>query len=188
MERSVIALVLGGAASLWDDIESASALVDPADCLIVATNDAGVHWPHRLDHWATMHATEMEHRVRQRAKLGHPPGFVTWTRPYPAGMKEREAMCDRVLSGWNGGSSGLLATGIAIEHGCSVILCGVPLDVRPHFNRVGPWTSAADYRAGWLERYSVLASRVRSFGGWTADVFGAPTRKWLDAIRTAGVA
>lgn len=184
----MIALVLGGAGCLWEDVEAASALIHPADCLIVAVNDAGVWWPGRLDAWVTMHADEMPYRIRKRTELGHPAGFTTWTRPYPRGMEDREAHCDRVIGGWGGGSSGLVAVGVAIQHRCSVILCGVPLDERPHFNRTGAWEGAAGFREGWTDRSEALAPLVRSLSGWTRETFGAPTQEWVDAARATRVA
>lgn len=183
----MIALVLGGADCLQADFDEASALVDPHRCTIIATNDAGVYWPQRLDHWVTMHPTELPYRVQRRRTMGHPDGYTTWTRPYPPGMKDREAICDRTLSGYNG-SSGLVAVGVAIETGHHAILCGMPMDVRPHFNRDGVWEAAASYRERWIELHDRLAPLVRSLSGWTRQRFGAPTHEWVDSARRPHVA
>lgn len=183
----MIALVLGGADCLQSDLDEAAKLVDPHACTIVATNDAGVYWPHRLDHWVTMHPTELPYRIQRRRTMGHPDGYTTWTRPYPHGLKDREKLCDRVISGYNG-SSGLVAVGVAIETGHRAILCGMPMDVRAHFNREGVWEKAEGYRERWVELHDTLAPLVRSFSGWTRERFGAPTSEWVDAALRPHVA
>ncbi len=178
-----LALVLGGADCLQDDLDQTFGLVELEECVVIAVNDAGVFWPHRLDHWVTMHPTELPHRIAQREERGYPGGFTTWTRPYPIGLKERERMCDRVLGGWNG-SSGLVATGVALQElGLHTVLCGMPMDQRPHFNREGAWEAAPTYRERWVELHDQMAPVVRSWSGWTRERFGAPTAEWLDAAR-----
>jgi hypothetical protein len=183
-----IALVLGGADCLWDDLDIARKLVDPEACTIVAVNDAGIYWPGRLDHWATMHPEELAGRAREREKLGHPGGYVTWTRPYPFGMKDREKLCDQIIDGYNG-SSGLVAVGVAIETGHRrVLLCGMPMDARAHFNREGAWTAGIGYRERWLELADQLRLRCRSFSGWTRELLGEPTAEWVDSVAPTSVA
>ncbi len=176
----MIALVLGGADCLQADLDEAAKLVDPHRCTIVAANDAGVYWPHRLDHWVTMHPNELPYRIQRRRTMGYPDGYTTWTRPYPPGMKNREELCDRTISGYNG-SSGLVAVGVAIETGHRAILCGIPMDVRPHFNREGVWEKAESYRERWVDLHDHLAPLVRSMAGWTRGQFGVPTKEWVDA-------
>lgn len=182
----MIALVLGGADTLQSDLDQAAQLIDPHACTIVATNDAGVYWPSRLDHWVTMHPTELPHRMERRRKLGHPDGYTTWTRPYPHGMKDREKLCDRTISGYSG-SSGLVAVGVAVETGHHAILCGMPMDIRPHFNREGVWEKAETYRERWIELHAELAPLVRSFSGWTRERFGAPKKEWVAGAVLPGI-
>lgn len=172
----MIALVLGGADSLFDDMRGAMALVD--DPLIVACNNAGF-MVERLDHWATLHPEELPWREERRRERGYPGGYVTWTRPYPPGMKDREAG-HRILAGWQGGSSGLFAVGVALEVADRAVLCGVPLDNRPHFDRVSGWATAEEYRDAWREKHDAMRGRIRSMGGWTADLLGVPTRAWIE--------
>ena len=182
----MIALVLGGAECLQADITASLELVTLDECVIVAVNDAGIYWPYRLDHWATMHPTEIGYRIERRRMKGYPMGFTTWTNPYPFGMKDREQMCDRVLDGYKG-SSGLLGLGVALEEGCHATLCGIPMDVRPHFNREGVWSPAESFRERWIELHDEIAPRVRSWSGWTRDQFGSPTADWLDVARSSPV-
>lgn len=185
---SAIAVVLGGAACLEGDLAEARRLIDLDECSVVACNDAGIWWPGRLDHWATMHAEEMEMRRAKRAALGHPDGYRTWTRPYPFGMKERERMCDELISGYSG-SSGLLAVGVAIETGHRrVMLCGMPMDTSEHFNRTGEWAAGPGYRPRWEEIADHLRRYCRSFSGWTRDLLGGPpTAEWLGVTQHVGV-
>lgn len=176
----MIALVLGAADCLPEDVEAATALVDYRECLVVACNDAGILWPHRLDHWATLHPNELWWRERQRRERGYPDGYVTWTKVWPPELKENEAICDRTLDGWQG-SSGLLALGAALQHAEAGILCGIPMDPRPHIRRRKRWGAAHNYRDRWEALHDTLAPRVRSMSGWTMERFGEPTPDWLAA-------
>jgi hypothetical protein len=178
--RVSVALVLGGALCLQDDLALAAQLVPLEECAVVAVNDAGFWYPGPLTAWVSMHAEEFPERERIRSDRGYPGGYTRWTRPYPAGMKHLERHVDGLLGGWNG-SSGLLGVGVAIvELGADpVMLCGIPLDDRAHFNRKGRWEGCYRYRLGWEERMTDLCGRVRSFSGWTREVLGEPTREWM---------
>lgn len=175
----MIALVLGGASSLLPDVAFAKTLVNPRFCTIIACNDAGIEWPGPLDHWVTAHPDELPIREKRRRERGYPGGYETWTRPYPAGMKDREAMCDHVITGYEDGSSGLLALGVALKLGCHAILCGIPMDEQPHFNRTGNWKAAKGYRNAWLAMEDQLRARARSCSGWTMGILGKPTPEWV---------
>lgn len=176
-----LAVVLGGADCLWEDVDALQQMTSLDAAVIVACNDAGYAWPGRLDHWATMHPEELDDRKAKREANGYPDGYETWTRPYPYGLKDREKMCDHVLDGW-GGSSGLLAVGVALELGApKVVVCGVPMDARPHFNREGEWGGATKYRDRWVEQRETMRGRVRSMSGWTKALLGGVTPEWLEA-------
>jgi hypothetical protein len=176
----VVTLVLGSADCLWPDVERSRALIGDRPFRTVACNAAAQEWPERLDHFATMHPEEMHLWLGERERRGYPGGFETWTRPYPYGMKHREKLCDHAIAGW-AGSSGLLALGVAIETGGRRnILCGVPMDTRKHFN-AGEWNAAEEYRERWTELADTLRLTTRSWSGWTRDLLGEPTAKWLDS-------
>lgn len=97
---------------------------------------------------------------------------------------------DFVVLPWAGGSSGMLAVQVALTLGCTkVILCGVPMTATEHFSQSHEfdadhtrWTEAdMHWRAfervhalGWFE------NKVRSMSGRSRDLFGAPTREWLE--------
>lgn len=190
----VKALLLGGADTLWDDVEAVEALTGgPWAGLVIACNDAGVAWPHRLDHWATLHpehfyslpaatGDQPPHPgwIEQRKELGHPNGFTTWAR------RER-GLVDRLCETWGGGSSGLLCVAVAAKLGVThAILCGIPMESRPHFNdhhRTGraDWTAADNHWRGWIRagNQTRMEPWVRSMSGRTRATFGGPTHDWL---------
>lgn len=181
-----LAIVLGGAECLWDDAGKTADLIRPAtwdDVTVVACNDAGYLWPHRLDHWVTLHHRELWAREARREQRGHPGGYVTWTNPQPAGV---EHPCDRELGGWGDGSSGLLALGVALQVSEHAILCGIPISKIGHVDRdEGAWEAAIHYQDTWTSKLPEIRERVRSWSGWTAKVLDEPNARWLSALTGA---
>lgn len=175
-----IALVIGGAQCVWNDIKSALNLFKPD--LVIAINDIGVEWPQNLDHWVSYHSDQLLKWVDKRKELGLPPAKQLWTGPaYPRGVVPsvmKSLPC-------YGGSSGFLAVtlGVEIEH-CKVILAGVPMDpAMPHFNQKfkgAPWIDGRNYQKHWLENQNKLKDDVRSFSGYTRQLFGEPTKEWIE--------
>lgn len=166
----MIALILGGAMSVWDDHTAAEELLCRGR-LVVAANLAGIQYPGRLDAWATLHPDEMPGWMARRQSN---VDYRTFT---PADTPER----------WPG-SSGLYAAQVALfEMGAAgVILCGVPMDSEAgHFTGRTPWESVTDYRQAFVQALPEIGGRVRSMGGWTQALFGAPTSEWIDAIHPA---
>lgn len=151
------ALVLGGASCLWDDLRSLGPFVGP----VVATNEAGAHYPHRVDHWATLHPEKLGAWAAERRAWGGNTDFVAWTTAFP---------------GWDKGSSGLHAVAVALLGlGCKrVVLCGVPMSTEPHFFDATPWGKADVHWPAWLERLEEMEGRVFSMGGRTRELLGAP--------------
>jgi hypothetical protein len=182
-----ITLVLGSADCLHADIERARDLIGDRPYRVIACNQAVFAWPGPLAHFVTAHPEEMGPWLAKRAELGYSTDYETWTRPYPYGFEKRERLCDHVLGGiYHGGSSGLLALGVAIETGGTRnILCGIPMDTRPHFN-AGEWTAAAIYRTRWEEKAHALRRTARSWSGWTAELLGEPDAAWLTASLEEG--
>lgn len=175
-----IAVILGGASCLWEDVAALRELVDMRRCTIIAVNDAGIEWHGRLDHWASAHPEEFTMRMEKREANGHPGGYETWTRPCPRGLEHLRAVADHAVSErWMMGSSSLVAVGVAHATGHRrVVLCGAPMDERPHFNRADDWTGYNTYRAKWEELRGEL-TWVRSMSGWTAELLGTPDIQWL---------
>jgi 2-polyprenyl-3-methyl-5-hydroxy-6-metoxy-1,4-benzoquinol methylase len=180
-----MALVLGGGASVWDDVRAIEAMLGrPWDGFVVAANDIGCHWPRRLDFWATLHPEKLKKWTEVRRANGYVDGYVTCARQ--AG-KNRGVM--RAVQTWpGGGSSGLLAAGpVAVDLlGCThVVLAGMPMDRSPYFaeSKEHPkgknWSTADSHWAAWGKNIDRMRDRVKSFGGRTRDLLGAPTREWL---------
>lgn len=167
------ALVLGGAAGLWADVEGALELGEFD--IVLATNDAGAAWAGRLDHWVTLHPEKLPAWEQQRAERGYPNGYVRWSH-------KADARSDRHTSDVRG-SSGLFAVKVAREIGCDrIVLCGVPMEAEgAHFFDEGRWKPAAEYRNRWAARDEPLKLRkcVRSMSGWTRRTYGAPDAGWL---------
>jgi hypothetical protein len=85
------------------------------------------------------------------------------------------------------GSSGLLGVWVAMQEGYThCVLAGVPLESRrvEHLHGVfdgAPASGYQAYRPAWKANVDILRPLVRSFGGWTREVFGPPTYSWLEA-------
>lgn len=199
----MIALVLGGASCLWDDLYALRDLGFPVrvnrfpqspwpvgtvwverepDVRVVAVNMAGLHYPGFVDAWVSMHAEKfLEWRPKRYAERRNNPRTWGATGIHNAHVADR-----LIVEPWTKGASGLLATGHAVHQFGRAILCGLPQDDRPHFDaRRGKWTMADKYQDGWRDKFSELRGCVRSMSGWTQEELGAPTRGWLDAKEAA---
>lgn len=175
-EHGVIALVLGGAATLFDDIERA-----PRPDIVVAVNDAGVCYP-RLDHWASLHPECFRRRLgrvengwiarRQRLALNRPTLWGPANKPKPYAQS---------LETLGHGSSGFFGVEVAQHVGADrIVLCGIPMTESPHFDGHEPWEMANAHWKHWLWAHQAGKLRgVRSMSGRTRDLLGAPTREWL---------
>lgn len=168
----MIALILGGAPSVFDEAQAAAALLNRRH-LVVAANLAGIHWPGKLDGWVSLHGNLLPKWAEERA--GEPAGRLFTVAATP----ER----------WPG-SSGLYALQVALfELGASgAILCGVPLDSEAgHFDRPpgARWEAVGDYRQAFAAALPEIGGRIRSMGGWTANLFGRPTAAWVGAISSS---
>lgn len=172
---------------MWDDFAAAQRLVRGRPCVVVATNDAGAD-PRsgRIDHWVTMHTDKLAAWKLQRWRHGGSGDYVTWSRPEtPEGV-------DRLLPQRGVGSIGLLATWVALQVAERAILCGVPMDLSPHFLPDSPrdnWNAyAMEFREAWVRYADELRPRVRSLSGWTGELLGTPDVAWLDGAESAKLA
>lgn len=180
----MIALILGGAPSVWLDLENAQAQLGKRKHIVVAANLAGLEYDHPLAGWASLHPDNLGEWVSRKggtsARLFAPAAH--------AACPDAEIVGER----WPG-SSGLYALQCALlELGATAaILCGVPMDTMAgHFSNPGAWAGTDDYRQAFAAALPEIGGRVRSMGGWTADLFGKPTAAWVGAIdntRPAGV-
>jgi len=163
-----LALVLGGATTVWDDVEAALALTE-ADG-IVACNDIAADWPGPIDAAATLHPDLWPGWAERRASKGYPPAPQVFTHGWAFPGQDRS------------GSSGLFALKVAlVDLGYDrAVLCGVPMDEQArHITEPWPWRSAEILRAGWRQALPAIGDRARSMSGWTADLLGRPTPDWL---------
>lgn len=161
------ALVLGGASCLWDDLRR----LGDFPATVIAVNAVGIHYPGRIDHWVTLHPANFP--VWESKREGN-WDYTRWSESPP---------CDEELDSW-GGSSGIYGARVALHLGFDrVVLCGVPLDERPHFHdsdrwSKGPWLVAKEHRRE-LDAIKDRLGNVRSMSGYTAEVLGTPTEEWL---------
>lgn len=187
--RTDIALVLGGARSVWLDVAALERIIEQEwPGLVVAANDVGVHWKRRLDAWTSLHPDRMT-----RADVRHPKRWSWLDQREQSGgntpelwaRKNRFGVPNTVDDRFKGGSSGLLAVEVALQMGAQrVVLCGVPMSQTPHFaesidHGPLPWKSADSHWRAWHRHRVILEERVRSMSGRTLDTFGAPTRDWI---------
>lgn len=171
----MIAIILGGAPSVWDDLAAARRLIGDRRTITVAANLAGLHYDGPLDGWATLHPELIDTWAEARM----PSRFF-------APIQVGRTLVDVVPERWDG-SSGLYALHVALtEIGASAaILCGVPMDQKAgHFIATGRWAPVTSYRQAFASALPHLGARTRSMGGWTRSLFGAPTAAWLDAVAT----
>lgn len=180
------ALALGGAECLWDDLRELeeNVLGEPWPWLVGACNEAGADWPRRLDHWASYHPEKFltvcspgagGAWIERRREAGHPDGYTLWS-------SRAEEIVDRTI-GMEGGSSGLLVVRVLLKVGAErVVLCGMPMDERPHYHDGHggePWDHADMHWKEWERQRDLLAGRVRSMSGRTRRELGYPDREWI---------
>jgi hypothetical protein len=174
-----VAVVLGGARSVWEDLERLRALREPD--IVIATNDAGAHYEGTVHHWVTLHFEKLRDWQSERHDRGLPPALSTWVH--------EEARNPRgVPDNWTGrlpdkgGSSGLFAIDVGRHLGLErIVLCGVPMDSEEgHFFDHKRWEFATRYRQAWTRHKEEIAPFVRSMSGWTAGLFGRPDEVWLN--------
>lgn len=172
----MIALILGGARCVWDDLRAAKALIGDRAHMIVAANEAGTRYEGKLDAWVSLHPDLFANALPRRLKAGRnkPLLYAPAKHPDTPGIKP-------VATRWDASSS-LYAAQIAMKQlkAKKVILCGAPLDRDAgHIAVAGPWGKPDRYRAGLIEALPEIEHKVRSMGGWTADILGRPHQDWL---------
>lgn len=169
------AVILGGAACVWDDLSGVERLVgEPWPDLVIAVNDAGAAYPGRLHHWVSLHPDKFPPWECERQRRGLNVDYETW-----AHQSLSYAPVTHALPLRGSGSSGFHAVRVAQELGCErVVLCGVPMNADPHFHNGVAWNDVKRYLPAW-EHYKHEFSNVRSMSGHTRELLGAPTAAWL---------
>lgn len=181
-----IALVLGGAANVWEDVEEALELGEYAG--VVTCNDVTARWPGEIEACVSMHAESWPRWLSARAKRPLPApkrvvGHLEFTK---SALKRPDVVTDwvdwRLPGQTENGSSGLFALKVAlVDLGFDrAVLCGVPMDAeRAHFFDPRQWQGAMAHRGGWTQALPAIRDRARSMSGWTRELLGAPAPDWL---------
>lgn len=179
-----VALVIGGAGCVWDDVRQAMAMTRFDG--VVACNDVGAVWPGRLDGWATLHPEKMHRWTTERTRNGFSrPGRIVCHHQARHGRLPAcvDGTTEHHFEGQTvTGSSGLFAAKMAlIDLGFDkAILCGIPMLASPgHFFDARPWNGVTSHRHGWREAMPIIKDRLRSVSGWTAELLGEPDKDWL---------
>lgn len=181
-----VALVLGGGQGVWDDVAAALDLGEFSG--VVACNDAGAAYPGPLDAVVSLHPEKWGYWMEQRRRRGYPmPAQILG---HSAARDARRlppcvtGFVDQMFPGQKDtGSSGLLALKTAlVDRGFDkAVLCGVPMDPRPHFFDGRAWTAVQSHWRGWLQALPQIEHRARSMSGRTRELLGAPTEQWLSS-------
>jgi hypothetical protein len=180
-----VALVLGGAACVWSDVDAAQALGEFAGA--VGCNHIGIDWPGRLDAWVTLHLEYQGQWARARRARGLPDHHAIIGNEAARSSTKPQGCIDRFTENGfpgqvHGGSSGLFALKVAlVDLGFDrAVLCGVPMEPgAAHIRDAGPWVHADHYRKAWIEALPQIRDRARSMGGWTQQLLGAPDAGWI---------
>lgn len=178
------ALVLGGGACVWADMEAALDLGEFQ--AVITCNDVTAAYPGRIDACVSLHCAQWPAWLDERERRGFErPLTVFGHNEARGGLRTDrvDVFTEYRFPGQDrSGSSGLFALKVAlIDLGYDrAILCGVPMDeAGRHTNDPRPWRAATTYRAGWVQSLPAIANRARSMGGWTADLLGRPDAAWL---------
>jgi hypothetical protein len=177
-----VAVVVGGALCVWDEIKLTKALLAEAgeEPLWLVINDMiplfydpciaiSLHPDKKLGEWLTA-----------RAEAGHPAPTQVWSN-----LAINEVT--HLLDDWRG-SSGLFAVAVALKLGFTkIVLAGVPMQASAgHIVRgVTPWKAVEQFMGGWKGREQELRPFVRSWSGWTGKAFGRPSLAFLEGERVA---
>ena len=160
------AMVLGSADCLFHDAMACARWAHQVPVTIIAVNDAGWLWPDKIDHWVSLHGENFPDYQRKRFESGANMDYETWSRE-----KDDGAKLTHRLPHWGVGTSGLYAVTVAFHLGIDrVVLCGVPMEPRPHVVEHMKWGEAdwpqsgvEIHRPGWEYWLPQMAGRVKSW-------------------------
>lgn len=170
--RATPALIVGGAETVFDEVEDAKNKL--GEVVIFAVNDVGMFLP-QVDHWASLHSDN----------LG-PWKSVRWLHPHEKEhtlyhSTDPRPFVDVVWAGLTPlyALSGYFAMQIAYLMGCRpIILCGCPGNKTRRFFEARA-RDDFDYTRGVREQLENEMRRlpqfkeiVRSMSGWTREFFG----------------
>ncbi len=184
----MIALVVGCAPCVWEDVEASFEL--GAYDAVYCVKQIGIHWPGSFDVWVTLHPEHMDEFEADRHTRGLPNGYeIVAPPPDELGSHGAKGRIGRRVSykfdGGGSTSSGIYAAKVALEDGFDVVLAGVPLDDSGHFlplttNNYGQrrgdiWSRRPDaFITEFHRAVPYLMGRVKSMSGYTMKVLGKP--------------
>lgn len=181
----MIALVLGGANTVWEDAAAALDLFRPE--IVVAVNEISARWAGPVDYQVSLHPEHLLKWQDERRERGYSePAFVVSTEKpefYEAGT--RYPRIDFAMDyRWPGmdasGSSGLFAAKVALTAADRAVLAGIPMTPEgAHFFHPARWNEHACFIDAWHRAMPFIKDRVRSMSGWTAELLGRPSKEWL---------
>lgn len=173
------AIVFGRAAGVWDEMVQARKLCNFD--VVIGTGHAVCDYPGEVHHWVSFH-TELLRSfwVKTRRARGYSEVSNFWTALHSG--RARSTLDGIQTIDVNGGSSGLIATMVALGpvNADKVVLCGIPMQVSPQYDNIVPWREAVNHQAAWKAYLPQLAGRVKSMSGWTRELLGTPTKEWLN--------
>ncbi len=184
----MIALVVGSAACIWDDVKAAQELCEfDAVCCV---KRAGIAWPEKFDVWATLHPEFMDDYEARRKAAGLPAGYeIVAPPPNEVGMHgkkgniaRREPYCWPGMNASPG--SGIYGIKVMLSLGYRVVAAGIPMNNEPHFLKhetwgEGNWNGLDAFERGFKESIPHMMGNVRSMSGRTREILGFPDPTWL---------
>ena len=185
-----LALVVGCAECLWTDVEQAKAQLSVCDLTfdaVCCVKLAGAHWKGHFDVWASLHPEFMLSYIMERRSRRLPEGYEVVCPPdKELGLAGRGAKgFEMTRHSWlfpgqqASGSSGLYGIKIMLDRGYKVVAAGIPMTTEKHFSRNSLWLNRDSFFGGWREAKPYIKDHVRSMSGWTKQLLGEPTVKWL---------
>lgn len=178
-----IALVLGRATGVWDELAAAKELIGTRPRIIIATKRAGRDYDGPVHEWPSFHPELFSAWIAERARHNRPPAQRLWSARSPKVKRMSDYGHEINWLDSVGGSSGLLGVQVGFAVNADrMILCGIPMERSGRYDDDKVWTEAEMYRDHWIKYFEDDPSRkdrVRSMSGWTMEQFGFPDLQWL---------
>ena len=174
-------IVMGGAKCVWDDLKKAQEMLGDREHDLAAINDIGVHYPYRIHHWLSLErkiSEWYESRVNNKLDMRllvhvyYHDRLIDHKRHINYFWKMNRSP---IMSGIFGPIA-LNALGYS-----KIVLAGIPSDNQARFFDP-PDRTYHSYKASsesWRRHQKYFGDTLRSMSGYTKELFGEPTRRWL---------
>jgi hypothetical protein len=170
-----VAIIVGGARSVWEEVGATAALLAEAgtEARWFVINDMIPMFPGSCTA-VSLHVERIKGWLERRAKAG-------WPKPDEVWAHAKHAEATHFTEDWRG-SSGLFAIAVARQLGYDrIVLCGIPM--RPDAGHIvrgaALWNAAEQFMGGWKMHEKEIAPHVRSWSGVTAEMFGKPDQAFV---------